>query len=82
MGGWQEYFVDRKGRSLTKLAPGTDLLAAIGPLGTTGLTAYFGLLEVGKPIAGETIVVSGAAGATGSIVGQIGKILSLSLCLP
>ena len=38
-GGWQAFFVDRKGRHLTKLAPGTDLLATLGPLGTTGLTA-------------------------------------------
>jgi NADPH-dependent curcumin reductase CurA len=43
-------------------------------LGLTGMTAYFGLLEVGRPVAGETVVVSGAAGATGSVVGQIAKI--------
>ena len=43
-------------------------------LGMTGLTAYFGLLEVGKPQAGQTVVVSGAAGATGSVVGQIAKL--------
>ena len=43
-------------------------------LGMTGITAYFGLLDVGRPVAGETVVVSGAAGATGSIVGQIAKI--------
>lgn len=47
----------------------------LGVLGMTGLTAYFGLTEIGKPKKGETIVVSGAAGAVGSIVGQIGKIL-------
>jgi NADPH-dependent curcumin reductase CurA len=47
----------------------------LGPLGMTGLTAYFGLLDVGKPQPGETIVVSAAAGAVGSVVGQIGKIL-------
>jgi NADPH-dependent curcumin reductase len=46
----------------------------LGTLGVNGLTAYFGLLEVGKPQPGETLVVSGAAGATGSIVGQIAKI--------
>jgi len=46
----------------------------LGTLGINGLTAYFGLLEVGKPQSGETLVVSAAAGATGSIVGQIGKI--------
>lgn len=46
----------------------------LGTLGVNGLTAYFGLLDVGKPQAGETLVVSAAAGATGSIAGQIGKI--------
>jgi NADPH-dependent curcumin reductase len=46
----------------------------LGALGGTGLTAYFGLLEVGQPKPGETVVVSGAAGATGSVVGQIAKI--------
>jgi NADPH-dependent curcumin reductase CurA len=47
---------------------------ALGILGMTGLTAYFGLLDIGKPKQGETIVVSGAAGAVGMVVGQIGKI--------
>ena len=46
----------------------------LGTLGMTGLTAYFGLLDVGRPEAGETVVVSGAAGATGSVAGQIAKI--------
>ena len=46
----------------------------MGVLGMIGITAYFGLLDVGRPVAGETVVVSGAAGATGSIVGQIAKI--------
>lgn len=49
--------------------------AYLGVLGMTGLTAYLGLTEIGKPKKGETIVVSGAAGAVGSIVGQIGKIM-------
>ena len=49
----------------------------LGVLGMTGLTAYLGLTQIGKPVAGETIVVSGAAGAVGSIVGQIAKILGL-----
>jgi hypothetical protein len=53
------------------------LSAYLGILGMTGLTAYFGLTEMGKPKKGETLVVSGAAGAVGSIVGQIGKILGL-----
>ena len=46
----------------------------LGTLGMTGLTAYFGLLDVGRPEAGQTVVVSGAAGATGSVAGQIAKI--------
>lgn len=50
------------------------LSAYLGILGITGLTAYFGLTEIGKPQKGETLVVSGAAGAVGSTVGQIGKI--------
>lgn len=53
------------------------LSAYLGVLGMTGLTAYLGLHEIGKPKAGETIVVSGAAGAVGSIVGQIAKLLGL-----
>ena len=48
--------------------------AFLGVLGMTGLTAYFGMMEIGKPKKGETLVVSAAAGATGSIAGQIGKI--------
>lgn len=55
------------------------LSAYLGVLGMTGLTAYLGLNQIGKPKAGETLVVSGAAGAVGSIVGQIGKILGLNV---
>ncbi|GGW44533.1 putative NADP-dependent oxidoreductase YfmJ [Arenibacter certesii] len=55
------------------------LSAYLGVLGMTGLTAYLGLTEIGKPKAGETLVVSGAAGAVGSVVGQIGKILGLNV---
>ncbi|MDP5070730.1 MAG: NADP-dependent oxidoreductase [Congregibacter sp.] len=54
--------------------PGLPLTAFMGPLGATGMTAYFGLTDIGKPTAGETLVVSAAAGAVGSMVGQIGKI--------
>ena len=72
--GVQEYAtVD--GKTLTKIDPNiAPLPVYLGALGITGLTAYFGLLEVGKPVAGETVVVSGAAGATGMVVGQIAKI--------
>ncbi|MEM0985035.1 MAG: NADP-dependent oxidoreductase [Pseudomonadota bacterium] len=54
--------------------PGVPLTAFMGPLGATGMTAYFGLMDIGKPKAGETVVVSAAAGAVGSMVGQIAKI--------
>ena len=55
------------------------LSAYLGILGMTGLTAFLGLHEIGKPKKGETLVVSGAAGAVGSVVGQIGKILGLNV---
>ncbi|WP_289041966.1 NADP-dependent oxidoreductase [uncultured Zobellia sp.] len=66
------------GEGLTKVdADKAPLSAYLGILGMTGLTAYLGLKEIGKPKKGETLVVSGAAGAVGSVVGQIGKILGL-----
>jgi NADPH-dependent curcumin reductase len=74
--GWEDYTISGgEGlMGLQKLPAGTDPLLALSLLGTTGLTAYFGLLECGQPRAGETVVVSGAAGATGSVVGMIAKI--------
>ncbi len=71
--GWQRYAVG-EGRHLYKVPPGLDLKVALGPLGMTGLTAYFGLLDVGRPRVGETVLISGAAGAVGSMVGQIAGI--------
>ena len=71
--GWQEYAAV-KAKTLVKvphMEPMTHLLSVYG---IAGLTAYFGLLEVGKPKAGQTVVVSAAAGSVGSIVGQIAKI--------
>jgi len=63
---------------LMKVDPDKAALSAyLGILGLTGLTAYHGLMEIGKPKKGETLIVSGAAGAVGSVVGQIGKILGL-----
>jgi NADPH-dependent curcumin reductase CurA len=59
---------------LTKLPPGVEPKQALGVLGVTGLTAYWGLLDLGQPKAGETVLVSGAAGATGSVAGQIARI--------
>ena len=72
--GWQDYVVMNPKGQLNKLPPGAPLELAMSALGLTGITAYFGLIDVGRPVAGETIVVSGAAGATGSVVGQIAKI--------
>src|SRR5690625_2885351 len=71
--GWQQYSVvnETDVRKIdTDLAPASAYLSV---LGMTGLTAYFGLLDIGKPKSGETVVVSGAAGAVGSVVGQIAK---------
>jgi len=76
--GLQEYAIitGKESRAFQKL-PSIPFLSDtnfLGTLGINGLTAYFGFLEVGKPQSGETLVVSAAAGATGSIAGQIGKI--------
>lgn len=74
---WKEKQV-AKADGLVKVDPAAAPLSAyLGVLGMTGLTAYMGLMEIGKPKKGETLVVSGAAGAVGSIVGQIGKIFGL-----
>ncbi|HEY6357934.1 MAG TPA: NADP-dependent oxidoreductase, partial [Vicinamibacterales bacterium] len=63
------------GRGLQKLDPGlAPVSAALGVLGMPGMTAYFGFLDICQPKPGETVVVSGAAGAVGSLVGQIAKI--------
>jgi len=75
MFGWQAYAaVDAK--TITRKVPagGPPISTALGVLGLNGLTAYFALLEVGQPRAGETVVVSTAAGAVGSCVGQIAKL--------
>jgi hypothetical protein len=72
--GWQQYAVS-DGAGVRKVDPSlAPVSTALGVLGMPGLTAYFGLLEIGKPQPGETVVVSGAAGAVGSLVGQIAKI--------
>ena len=74
--GWRDYVVtDGKGfAGMQRLPPGIPPNLALGLFGLNGLTAYFGITEVGKIKAGETVVVSGAAGATGSAAGQIAKI--------
>ena len=68
-------FQTSNGAGLTKVDPSVSLTAYLGALGMTGLTALMGVQEIGKPKSGETLVVSGAAGAVGSIVGQIGKLM-------
>jgi NADPH-dependent curcumin reductase CurA len=78
MGGWQDYSIGSSTgafatRKLPKI-PGVPLSTFMSALGFTGATAYFGLLDLGQPKAGETVVVSAAAGAVGQIVGQIAKI--------
>lgn len=74
--GWQDYAVVRAdGRvAPTKLIPNVPIEPQMSALGVTGITAYFGLLDVGKVKPGEHVVVSGAAGATGSIAAQIARI--------
>jgi len=75
MFGVQEYCVS-DGRGVIKVDPETAPLPTyLGTLGMSGMTAYFGLIDIGRPEPGQTVVVSGAAGAVGSIVGQVAKIL-------
>jgi NADPH-dependent curcumin reductase CurA len=72
--GVQEY-ATLDGKGLSKVEPSVAPLPVyLSTLGMPGMTAYFGLLEIGKPQPGETVVVSGAAGAVGTVVGQIAKI--------
>jgi NADPH-dependent curcumin reductase CurA len=72
--GWQTHALS-DGKALTKIDPSiAPISTAVGVLGMPGMTAYSGLLEIGKPKAGETVVVAAASGAVGSAVGQIAKI--------
>lgn len=72
--GWQDYGVS-VGKELRKLDPSrAPISTALGVLGMPGMTAYVGLLDIGQPKAGETVVVSAASGAVGAVVGQIAKI--------
>jgi len=70
---WQTY-ATIAAKDLLKIVDDDLLTANLGVLGTTGMTALFGLFKIGKPFVGDTMVVTGAAGATGSVVGQLGKI--------
>ncbi len=72
--GWQLYAISN-GKGIRKVDPEiAPISTSLGVLGMPGMTAYFGLLDIGQPKQGETVVVSGAAGAVGTIVGQIAKI--------
>ena len=72
--GWQTHMLS-DGSGLRKLDPKlAPISTALGVLGMPGMTAYTGLLEIGQPKAGETVVVSAASGAVGSVVGQIAKV--------
>ena len=76
-GGWQDFIVAAPGQGvlgLSKVPDGVLPEMMLSVLGVTGLTAYFGLLDLGEPKSGETVLVSGAAGATGSVAGQIAKL--------
>ena len=75
--GWQDYCLADEGANAMSVLPADlpiPLSTMLGACGMTGITAYFGLLELGRPQAGETVLVSAAAGAVGSVVGQIAKI--------
>jgi NADPH-dependent curcumin reductase CurA len=75
MNAWEDYTLCAAAAA-SKIADtmGLPLTSFLSILGATGMTSYFGLLDVGKPQPGETLLVSGAAGAVGSVVGQIGKL--------
>jgi NADPH-dependent curcumin reductase len=72
--GWETHALS-DGSGLQKVDPTrAPISTALGVLGMPGMTAYMGLLEIGKPAAGETVVVAAASGAVGSVVGQIARI--------
>ncbi len=80
--GWQEHALTdgmTETGPVTKLRAGITPELALGVFGVTGLTAWFGLTEIGQPKAGETVLVSGAAGATGSVVVQVAKALGCTV---
>jgi NADPH-dependent curcumin reductase CurA len=79
MTGWQDFAIADEGEASMQAIPdGLDAPTALNVFGINGMTAYFGLLDVGKLQAGDVVVVSGAAGATGSTVGQIAKLKGAS----
>ncbi|HEY7947762.1 MAG TPA: NADP-dependent oxidoreductase, partial [Acidimicrobiales bacterium] len=75
MTGWQDYVIaDEGAASMQVIPPGIEPPLVLSVLGVTGMTAYFGMIDVGTVAEGDTVVVSGAAGATGSVAGQIARI--------
>jgi NADPH-dependent curcumin reductase len=72
--GWQDYVIASEATGYQSLPDGASPTLALSLFGITGMTAYFGLIDVGRVKEGDVVVVSGAAGATGSTVGQIAKI--------
>jgi len=77
--GWQDYAIADEGEGAVRVLPAeVDPHAALSVFGLTGLTAYFGLIDVGRVKEGDVVVVSGAAGATGSVAGQLARIKGAS----
>jgi NADPH-dependent curcumin reductase CurA len=75
LGGWQDYTISHEAMvNPVPRMPGVPLTAYMSVLGMTGLTAYFGMTDIGAPKPGETVVISAAAGAVGSIAGQVAKL--------
>ncbi|HRD28115.1 MAG TPA: NADP-dependent oxidoreductase [Caulobacter sp.] len=75
LSGWQSYSIAHEGMvSPVPALPGVPLTAYMSVLGATGLTAWFGMVDIGRPQPGETVVVSAAAGAVGSVAGQIARL--------
>ena len=73
--GWQDYVIaDEGAASMQVVPPGIEPPMVLNVLGVTGMTAYFGMIDVGRVAEGDTVVVSGAAGATGSVAGQIARV--------
>ena len=72
--GWQEYAISTASEIRKVDSTLAPIQTAVGVLGMPGMTAFFGLLHIGKPIPGDTVVVSAASGAVGQLVGQIAKI--------
>jgi NADPH-dependent curcumin reductase CurA len=73
MGGWQEFHVS-DGNGLQKVPRTLPESVYLGPVGMPGVTAWYGLLQIGKPKPGETVAISAASGAVGSVVGQLAKL--------